>query len=591
MPRLSPTLKTAFALAAVLAAPLLILYFINQYAVNVPYIDEWSFTRVIYAYRQKQLTFGMFLEPHNGHVIAFPRLAMLGLAVIARRWNIIAELYANVVLCLTCVFAWWAILRPHTRPSVAAGAAILCSWLIFSLIHALNWFMGFQITWVMAFACGVFAIIALNAGGRMAFAAACALAFVGSFSMGGGLLIWVIGFGMLLFLRRGKRLIVWSALAALSVALFLRFTNGGQSMAGLGSIPKIAEFVAVMLGAPFGVSWGVTTSQGIGMAGLAAFALLLFVVMRSGLARPAWMPWAAFGALAILQATLTAVGRVEKSGSRIALSSHYALFGLLFWVGLVGLFALWFNLRTRASAFKKPLWLMAFPLAALFAFGYIQSSLRGYGDLVFMNSRAVLAQTYILADATSIPTDVLQNVHWSVDLARVNIAQLRQVNESVFGTANAQAAALKVLQAAQHSADAAAAIGDTSTSLPAARIAVFENAPGATVSADGALNFQRVIGQVPVFDVDVAPLTSGAMPAYLVVEARRAGVMDIYPDTGQGFSEKTGAENMQPAQTGAFGARFAAPIPPGARRVRVALHYLAGSPQDEAVRFVLVERR
>lgn len=113
MPRLSPTLKTAFALAAVLAAPLLILYFINQYAVNVPYIDEWSFTRVIYAYRQKQLTFGMFLEPHNGHVIAFPRLAMLGLAVIARRWNIIAELYANVVLCLMCVFAWWAILRPH----------------------------------------------------------------------------------------------------------------------------------------------------------------------------------------------------------------------------------------------------------------------------------------------------------------------------------------------------------------------------------------------------------------------------------------------------------------------------------------------
>lgn len=589
MPRLSPTLKAAFALAAILAAPLLILYFINQYAVNVPYIDEWSFTRMIYAYRQKQLTLGLFLEPHNGHIMAFPRLAMLGLAVISRRWNIITELYANVVLCLTCVGGWWALLRPHTRPRVAAGATIIFSWLIFSLIHALNWFMGFQITWVMAFACGVFAIIALNSGGRMAFAAACALAFVGSFSMGGGLLIWVVGFGMLMFQRRVRRLIVWCALAALSVFLFLSFTNGSSSMAGPGSIPKIAEFVAVMLGAPFGVMGGVTVSQVIGMAGLAAFAGLLLWVMRSRLARAAWMPWAAFAALAILQAALTAVGRVEKSGSHIALSSHYALFGLLFWVGLLGLLALGLGHKPRAVA--RPLWLMAFPLAVLFGVGYVTSNQRGYGDLVFMNRRATLAQAYILADPAFIPDPILQGVHWNVDLARVNIDQLRQVNEGVFGTASAQTAALKALQATQNAASIAAAIGDTSTALPAARVTVFANAPGLAVGAGDALIFQRVISQTPVLDVDVSPLTSGATPIYLVVETRRASVMDAYPDVGAGFSEASGQENIQPAQTGAFGARFAIRLPPGARRVRVALHYLVGAPQDEAARFVLVERK
>jgi hypothetical protein len=101
---------------------------------------------------------------------------------------------------------------------------------------------------------------------------------------------------------------------------------------------------------------------------------------------------------------------------------------------------------------------MGVPLVAIFGAGYIASSLRGYGDLVFMNRRATLAETYILSNVNNIPDSVLGGIHWNSDRAGDDIKRLREVNEGIFGTAQNQAAALKALQLSDQSTSAASAI-------------------------------------------------------------------------------------------------------------------------------------
>jgi hypothetical protein len=72
---------------------------------------------------------------------------------------------------------------------------------------------------------------------------------------------------------------------------------------------------------------------------------------------------------------------------------------------------------------------------------------------------------------------------------------------------------------------------------------------------------------------------------YLVAETRRSGVVDFYPDAGANL---VGARAMMISPEAS---RFVLPLTGQPTRVKIVLHYISGSPLDELVRFMLVEKK
>src|SRR3989442_15697534 len=79
-------------------SPVLALIILVQlYGVNIPFWDQWEMVPLFQKYRSGELEWGDLWAQHAEHRIFFPRLIMLGLAVLSD-WNIMWELYFNIVL-------------------------------------------------------------------------------------------------------------------------------------------------------------------------------------------------------------------------------------------------------------------------------------------------------------------------------------------------------------------------------------------------------------------------------------------------------------------------------------------------------------
>ena len=95
--------------------------------VNMPYMDEWYvWSGVLQALDTQSLSWGMLVEPYNGHRLAVMRLVLL--ALLPTGWNV----YPQVILTASCTAtlfgACWYQYRRTARelgvevdPSVAVG--------------------------------------------------------------------------------------------------------------------------------------------------------------------------------------------------------------------------------------------------------------------------------------------------------------------------------------------------------------------------------------------------------------------------------------------------------------------------------------
>src|SRR5438477_7239351 len=71
---------------------------ISEYAVNVPYGDEWSLLPLFAKWHDHQLTFANLFRQHNEHRIFFPKLIYLTCARWTH-WNVRSEMFFSVLLC------------------------------------------------------------------------------------------------------------------------------------------------------------------------------------------------------------------------------------------------------------------------------------------------------------------------------------------------------------------------------------------------------------------------------------------------------------------------------------------------------------
>jgi hypothetical protein len=230
------------ALAAAFVMPAIVLALMIGRFVNVPFLDEWSWTALSVALHHGTLTWNVMIAQHNEHRNVVGNLVF---AAIDRTigWNVLAEqLVSFALLCLAQAAAWFVI-RATTPPPRRLVLFAVCSLLLWSLAQWENLALGYNVGWNACTAAAFVVLAALADSARLwRVSVAAGAAAIATFSSAQGALLFPVAFALVAIDRRShtRGLVLLAAVAAVTGAAFL---DGYTSRAGAAR-PSAATFAA-----------------------------------------------------------------------------------------------------------------------------------------------------------------------------------------------------------------------------------------------------------------------------------------------------------------------------------------------------------
>jgi hypothetical protein len=344
--------------AACVIIPFLTLAAVIALSVNVPYYDEFAYQGFLYRRYLGELTLADVWRYQNSeHRIFFNTIVFWILAQWGG-WDVVREQCFSVAsLAATQLVLWRIVLRTIARRYVVL-ALLSVSFALYSLAQAENLAWGIEMVWFIPNLCLVAVVWLLTRGlpDLRSFAAAVAVATIGSLTMTQGLIIWPVGFVCMLVRREPvRRQLAWVVLGAVVIGIV---RTGIRPVASVPHVPLAAHigdfalFVFAYLGAPLAGSYGVQASAFCGALALLALAALVVLDLRAAdrstvIAQR--LPWYAIAFYVLIAAIVTAYGRVGY-GVTQAVAGHYITLQALFSVGLLGALASRFG---TATSWKK----------------------------------------------------------------------------------------------------------------------------------------------------------------------------------------------------------------------------------------------
>ena len=331
-----------------------LIWVVAQYAVNVPFVDQWELVPLLEKTYQGDLTFHDLWAQHNEHRLIFPRIIMLLLARLTH-WNIRYELAVNIILALG-IFAVFIRQVKITERKLAVvrlpWAIPAISLVVFSISQCENWLWGWQLQMFLSLLAVVGGIVLLaNDFFRWRrFAAAAILGIVANYSFADGALVWPIGLMLLLLVptRAGKRKAAaagWILIGALTLGTYFYHYQKPENHPPLSLIFKMplayAAYVFKYLGGMCAQGLGGDTSGDgvfalvIGLAVTVATGWAGVTLVRRKIANVrTLLPYFAMSLYSIGSALVTGVARLGM-GSNQALASRYCTMTVPLWVSLV----------------------------------------------------------------------------------------------------------------------------------------------------------------------------------------------------------------------------------------------------------------
>ena len=316
--------------------------FIHQYAVNVPYADQWySDVPLLGKFYSHTLTLGSLWTPHFDHRMLFPNLIVLALAE-STHFNIVFEDYLGGLFLVVAV---GLLIAAHKRRSPSTPLVYYCpvALLMFSFVQFQNSLWGFQIAWYLVMLMLALAILLLDRPtlGRLALTGAIGAAAVGSFSSLQGLLIWPIGLVLLLQRRRpAGPIVAWVASAVITGGVYfyhLAYWGPSNRLAVLAHPMTALKFFFFSIGAVVGnqaTNPATHPSLPTMLLGVVVFSVAVWVVIVLGLRRdtssgsPIGVALVLFG---LLFAVVITQGRAWSS--LLPYEPRYTTYNLLVLVG------------------------------------------------------------------------------------------------------------------------------------------------------------------------------------------------------------------------------------------------------------------
>jgi hypothetical protein len=332
-------------------------WFIHQYAVNVPYWDQWSDVNLIDHLYSGNLNLAALWAPHFDHRMLFPNLIVLALAQ-STHFNIVFEEYLSGVMLVAAVGLF---LLAHKRRSPSTPWIYYCpvALLMFSFVQFQNTLWGFQVAWylvLLALAVDLF-LLDRPTMSWLVLTVAIAAAVIGSFSSLQGLLIWPAGLVLLVQRHRSNRLVLaWVVSTVTTGAVyFYHFDAWGYSNRYYVLTHPVVtlKFFFFTIGAVVGEPAGYPSAPTI-LLGVVIFSVAVWVLIAYGLRHdeagggsPIGVALICFGLL--FAATITQ-GRAWFSF--LPYQPRYTTYDLLILVGCY--LALLDRLRSRVASERSP---------------------------------------------------------------------------------------------------------------------------------------------------------------------------------------------------------------------------------------------
>ena len=436
----TPQARQAFVRVIAFLLPLLpiacLLTLMANYAVNVPYADEFTMGPLLAKAHQHTLTVADLFTQHNEHRYFFSKLLIIALAGLAHG-DVRAEMYFSVLLTILTSANLWLLVRRTLSLSLGRSLVVLflINLLLFSPVQAENWTWGFQFPLFLCnylFTCALLAAFS-NLSAATKFAICLVLAAVATFSFGGGVLLWALTFPLGVLMTTGMKwksktawCVAWGAAGIAAMALyFFHYIKpaGHPSIAASANPLDYFLYVTTFLGAHLARA---DRSEPIFQAALVGSGLLVLwgtaviyaIRYRRDLElRRRMLPWIVLGSYATLNGLLAAVARIGF-GIHQALDSRYTSFSLYLSLAAVGLYTIFKqDFRTRSESLRFPgavvrletILLTAFAAFSLTAFLWGRGSmiashrtrLWGKGALLFSNvmDSGPIHDRYLMADA------------------------------------------------------------------------------------------------------------------------------------------------------------------------------------------------
>ncbi len=210
---------------------LLLLWFLANFSVNVPYWDQWRLTPIFEQVANGNATFFDFFTVHGHHRILIPKLIITALAFTSK-WNTQYEIICSVVFVIITFFAICKIAElklENRNKNILHIANILSSLLLFSLVQHQNWLWGFTLFWFLTNLCLIMAVFFLhsyhNLSPKTRIFLAAISCFIGSFTLIQGLFSWLVLIPSILSIegkakQKISRLSLWILLFIVSCIIY-----------------------------------------------------------------------------------------------------------------------------------------------------------------------------------------------------------------------------------------------------------------------------------------------------------------------------------------------------------------------------------
>ncbi|OZH54776.1 hypothetical protein AFK68_08835 [Hydrocoleum sp. CS-953] len=348
---------------------LLLLWFLTNFSVNVPYWDQWRLTPIFERVAEGNATFFDFFTVHGHHRILIPKLIITALAF-STKWNTQAEIICSVIFVIITFFAICKIAETklHNRnKNLLHIANILSCLLLFSLVQHQNWLWGFTMFWFLTNLCLIMAVYFIHAlenlSAKTRIFLAAIFCLIGSFTLIQGLLYWVVLIPSILSIegkakQKISRLSIWILVFILSCIIYaINFNPIREPKPFLFTEQPflIINYFLAVLGLPL-VRLPMPAII-TGLILLSGFLFFTYYFLKKPFYKltffPPAIPWLTIGTFSLISALSISVGRAEYGVANAMISSRYTTTSILLIISLIYLLALFVQEQKKYLSIYK----------------------------------------------------------------------------------------------------------------------------------------------------------------------------------------------------------------------------------------------
>lgn len=248
--------KRNIAILIISLIPVVLAYFyVLYFGVNVIVNDEWEIVATIDKIFSGNCSFNHLIQPHNEHIIFFPQIFMILLAILSK-FNNLVESYTILFLLVTALFIYYLYFKKSFSLRKVGFGFIPIPFLVFNLRQHGNMLNGFQLTFIFALMFSLLAfyfIFILSQSKRLiikntSFIAATICATIAAYSSSMGMFVWIAGLiQILISLKRRKSKIiysiVWFCMGLMEWIIYVLLTRGRVQIDIKNIINKFPDFL------------------------------------------------------------------------------------------------------------------------------------------------------------------------------------------------------------------------------------------------------------------------------------------------------------------------------------------------------------